>query len=787
MNIKMTTENYLCNSCAACKSVCPQNAINMSETASGQLIPVVNDELCNLCGKCISICQGYNFINFDIFSDIDNIFHGNSICGFVGKSTDESVYVNSQSGGIATSLALNILEDEEVDGVLVTAMTDTYPPRPYAILAKSREEILLSQKSKYCPTPLLENICQILHGIKKIAIVGLPCHIHAIINLCNSNSKFNDKIKYKIGLICDRVMTYAAIDYLLKLSKINQNGKIEFNFRNKSSYGFPGDVTIKNNIESCVLSAQKRMEIKDYFTPPRCLLCFDKMNIFSDITVGDPHGLENYDKRNGETAVVVRTKKGLSLIKNCLKNNSITLRDTTAQSIFKGQQIELHKKRVWSGYTNAWEEIKLPLPHSYTHIKKCEIDNKKIYKDQVLHSLNTSKCEDKNKILIDAHRKFNKKNTIKKIENIEIKGVGFVNKGAELMLESILQHFHGQKFNFAMEPIIYNSTYQQRAKKEIFQKLSVDGNLFTGIPDQICNLYGLIKDEDIHAVLDASGFCYGEQWGDGLTEEMARRIKRWKNQGTKVILLPQAFGPFKSPRIRTAMRSIVTNADIIFARDKESYEHIISLKTPHDNVHISPDFTTIIKGIKPTSPEKFADKICIIPNAMIYKKLPAKLSDNYLFLLKKIIGTAYMDNIECFILIHEGNDDLKIGVELQKTSKNKPNIITEPDPLLVKGIIGSCYAVTSSRFHGIVSALSQSVPTLCTGWSHKYKMLMDDYDCSQFLIELDCKSLEIEKKALMIIDKIQNDTIRNKLHKNSHDQKILVHKMWNKVDSLLKN
>lgn len=785
-NIKLTTESYLCNSCGLCKSICPQKAIDMIETSSGMLIASVNEERCNSCGKCIDICQGFKFINFEKYSNINNIFQGISICEFVGRSSDELIYVNSQSGGIATSLGASLLEFDEVDGVLVTGMTDNYPPRPYSIFAKNREQILLSQKSKYCPTPLLDNICQILNENSRIAIIGLPCHIHALINLYEKNSNIYKKIKYKIGLICDRVMTYSAIDYLISISGSKNSQNITLNYRNKLSYGYPGDVTIKNDKMSHILFAHKRMEIKDYFTPPRCLLCFDKMNIFSDITVGDPHGLNNYDKTYGESAIIVRSKTGLNLIKNCIKNKSISLRGVPEQSIYNGQRIESHKKKAWTGYMNAWIEAGQTVPESYKNIKSSQKENSQNYKEQIQHSINLLKCTDKNSILNSAYQKFQSKIiTSKKIKNIEIKGVGFVNKGAELMLESILQHYSRHKYNFAMEPISYNSTYQQRAKKGIFQKLSIEGNLIEGIPNELCNLYGLISDDEIDAVLDASGFCYGDQWGHALSEEMARRIYRWKSKGKKVILLPQAFGPFKSQRIRTAMRSIVTNSDIIFARDKESYSHIKTLNVPCSNVHISPDFTSITKGIAPNSLNDYSSKVCIIPNAMIYKKLSKELSDNYLKLLKTIINITHLNDKDCFILIHEGKDDLEIGMQLQNEYKNKLSIVKEDDPLFVKGIIGSCYAVVSSRFHGIVSALSQAVPTICTGWSHKYKMLMEDYHCEELLIELDSDIHIIENKFLQIIEKNNNADMRIKLAAMSLKQKKLVKAMWNKVDSIL--
>lgn len=64
---------------------------------------------------------------------------------------------------------------------------------------------------------------------------------------------------------------------------------------------------------------------------------------------------------------------------------------------------------------------------------------------------------------------------------------------------------------------------------------------------------------------------------------------------------------------------------------------------------------------------------------------------------------------------------------IENTGKSIP-IVSETDPLKIKGILGASKGTLGSRFHGLVSALSQGVPSIATGWSHKYQMLFQDYD-----------------------------------------------------------
>lgn len=370
--------------------------------------------------------------------------------------------------------------------------------------------------------------------------------------------------------------------------------------------------------------------------------------------------------------------------------------------------------------------------------------------------------------------------------NIEIVGIGAPNKGAELMLTAVMEKV-GERYDnvkFVLEPY---TDYKYRSKHGCYQKswftfkgMQV-GNFLAFLPKSIRNRFGIILDSEIDVILDASGFAYGDQWGAAKARNrLAKYIANWKAKGKKVIVLPQALGPFENQALKQEMATIFQHCDIAFARDDMSYGFAKSVGT--GNVQQSPDFTNLCQGILPRDLSDVSLDICVIPNAKMIEMTSKEVGGGYVASLVEGIKVAQAAGRKPFLLVHEGKGDLNIAEEINQQLDTKLPIYQYDDPKEIKGVIGHSAMVISSRFHGLVSSLSQGVPCVATGWSHKYQMLMDDYQCGKYLANED---VSVKDLVTALLDNEEFEQTKQRIEDNSKVQKELTKKMWDKVFAVI--
>jgi len=375
---------------------------------------------------------------------------------------------------------------------------------------------------------------------------------------------------------------------------------------------------------------------------------------------------------------------------------------------------------------------------------------------------------------------------------IEIKGVQFVNKGAELMLHAILQqlnlHFPKAEICLAHNA---NSPYIKRAAIGAFQKINLRKNIvdlnrfFYFVPKFIRryfkNRFGIVTEADVDVILDASGFGYGDQWSDLIMQQVACEVSRVERLGKKYIFMPQSLGPFTRVKNKKYAQQAFSNASLVFARETPSYEHILSLGECHNNLFKVPDFTNLLEPDNHIDYTYYKDSIVVIPNS---KMLSSKNKDiwwreNYILTFVTLANKAIALGEKVLILNHSGVEDALLCAEMSSHIKSPIETVEPLDPVHIKAIIASSKLVISSRFHGCVSALSQSIPCIATGWSHKYKELFSEYGVDDLLLTSGVSTIKLEQKLEDCL--VQLAYTKCDLEKHALIYKQQSTEMWEKV------
>jgi len=376
---------------------------------------------------------------------------------------------------------------------------------------------------------------------------------------------------------------------------------------------------------------------------------------------------------------------------------------------------------------------------------------------------------------------------------IELRGVEFHNKGAELMLHAIIEKIKS-KFPDVMFVMEKTASAPMSKQKEfgIFTKTNFKlykfplKYVFALVPQSIRRNNNLVTEGEIDIVIDGSGFAFGDQWGAWKAGyRLADHIIKWKKDGKKVIMMPQAFGPFTDQALKVKMQTIIKYSDLIFARDRISYEYMLGLDPKATNIKLRPDFTNLIKGSIPSDFNPKTCEVAIIPNNKMIETASEAGGIAYVNMLKKMVELIQDKGYKPFFLIHEGKKDLALALKTNESIKNQVPVVIEDNPLHVKGIIGASKAVITSRFHGLVSCLAQAIPCLATGWSHKYEMLLEDYGYGEALVDVNSDDTVLLQKIESVLDESSRATIVEKLKKNSVDQKKLSEETWKEIFALL--
>ena len=391
---------------------------------------------------------------------------------------------------------------------------------------------------------------------------------------------------------------------------------------------------------------------------------------------------------------------------------------------------------------------------------------------------------------------------------IEIHGAGFKNKGAELMLRTVVSELKTRlpRLNLAIDPT-YGS-YESRSRlglrqmipprskvgrlgfsnrflrQKLFAASKVEKLLryFGGI-----DIYGCTSLSSVQALIDIAGFAYTDQWGSQPTKDFAELTDYYRQHNKPVILLPQAFGPFDKEETKVAFRRVIENANLVFARDRVSYQYAIELASNSDKVMRAPDITLFYPDDISDEIQVNSNYVCIVPNARMLdqgKKQWSKIYESYLIQISREILSQ---GLQIQIVVHDSSgQDLSIAKRiLNQFSSADAVIVNKSDPLVIKEVIGGSLMLVGSRYHSLVASLSKNIPVIALGWSHKYEMLFEDFGVEQFMVSHDTSIEAVLELIKKLSDRDQNLYVRKQIREKLQKMRLENQKMWKLVVEIL--
>ena len=330
---------------------------------------------------------------------------------------------------------------------------------------------------------------------------------------------------------------------------------------------------------------------------------------------------------------------------------------------------------------------------------------------------------------------------------IEIHGAGFSNKGAELMLGTLVTELqrripgvlccrrpeapYPQMCEYGLLPIL---TFGSRHAEGGFYHWR--GELISRlISRRQLRRHNLVRADEVDAFLDISGYAFGDKIEIRYLQRLEAKAAAYARRGKPVLLLPQMFGPFEKPGYRDAFRSAMRCVDVAYARERVSHACAAAAMDDPSRLKLAPDITIFAE---PT-PNDFAGVpenpfACIVPNQRMVTVGAAEWGGKYLDLLLGAAREILRQDLDVLLIIHEtsgADEELARQVAAVLDAGSRVRIVNEPQPLRLKALFWKSRLLVSSRYHGIVSALSGGTPSILLGWAHKYEELAADFGVTE--------------------------------------------------------
>ncbi len=288
---------------------------------------------------------------------------------YIARSSDETLLKRGESGAAVSSVLKCALENGVIEGVVTVKATNGDRFSGLPVLITKPEELVDTAGSLHCSIPNIPRfVKEYLEGAAhmKLAIVGKPCDIRAIIELQKRMQISTDNV-FLIGLNCTGTISPATARKMYTENfKVDPNDVVHEDIDDGTL-----TITLKDGKSKSMDLA--KLEKKDLGRRENCRRCEFNIPTFADLAFGK-WGTE--DVESG-TFVEVCSEKGQSLIKVAIEKGCIETSSPSKTNI----ETRARKDEEAIALAKEWRErdfaplLKMNLPERYKYwteeFKKC--------------------------------------------------------------------------------------------------------------------------------------------------------------------------------------------------------------------------------------------------------------------------------------------------------------------------------------------------------------------------------------------------------------------------------
>lgn len=309
-----------CSSCGACANVCARNAISMQLDREGFYRPLIDVDKCVQCGTCEKACPWNNAVK----NPNGSVESPRTVAAF---ASNETIRLESSSGGIFTVLAEKILDD----GGVVIGVAQLSPTKFGHVVVDNKGDLCKLRGSKYVQADVgfvYREVRSLLKSGKKILFSGTPCQVAALYAVLGNNVYAD---LFTVDIVCHGTPSVKVFEKYVRELELSHRSSLEsVVFRDKGTgwAGYSllhrfvdGDSFLVNHDQSKYM----RLFLNRICQNQSCVKCrYRKLPRIADITLGDFWGISKYHPEmnddKGTSVVLLNSDHGRMLFASVKEN-----------------------------------------------------------------------------------------------------------------------------------------------------------------------------------------------------------------------------------------------------------------------------------------------------------------------------------------------------------------------------------------------------------------------------------------------------------------------------------